>query len=119
MEAIASLDALGPSHWHVTLAVAGSPVPTSVIRAGLERLAAEHPFLLDGRYTSDRAEVRYWEQGASIEEVTALAVNLWSEHEISAGLPDWTVVGVSVVDRMTYHQQGGPDVVRLGRIAPL
>ena len=43
--------------WHVTLTVAGTPVPEPDIRVGLERLSHDHPFLLSGRYGLDRAEV--------------------------------------------------------------
>ena len=46
--------------WHVTLTVEGAAVSSHEIRAALERLSEEHPFLLAGRYASNRAEVRYW-----------------------------------------------------------
>ena len=44
--------------WHVTLTVAGPSVCTEEVREGLERLGLDHPFLMSGRYASDRAEVR-------------------------------------------------------------
>lgn len=92
--------------WYVTLTVAGFPVPEPEIRVGLERLSQEHPFLLSGRYGTDRAEVRYWEEAPDAGTVAGLALRLWTDHRISAGLPDWHVVGVEVVDRETFHRRG-------------
>lgn len=92
--------------WHVTLTVAGDAVPEPEIRAGLERLSDEHPFLLSGRYGVDRAEVRYWEEAPDVSAVTDLALRLWPDHRVSAGLPQWRVVGVEVVDRATFHRRG-------------
>ena len=101
--------------WHVTVTVSGIGVPEPEIRAGLERLGHEHPFLLAGRYAVDRAEVRYWEEAPDAASVTGLALRLWEEHRISAGLPDWQVVGVEVVDRATFHRR----VVGGHRMAPV
>jgi hypothetical protein len=92
--------------WHVTLTVAGDPVVESEIRLGLERLSHEHPFLLSGRYSTERAEVRYWEEAPDAGTVASLALRLWADHRASALLPDWTVVGVEVVDRDTFHRRG-------------
>ena len=92
--------------WHVTLTVAGASVPEPEIRHGLEALSHEHPFLLSGRYGVDRAEVRYWEEAPDAGTVTGLALRLWDDHQVSAGLPEWHVVGVEVVDRETFHRRG-------------
>jgi hypothetical protein len=97
-----------PGHggmWHVTVTVSGNSVPVAEIRAGLERLEHEHPFLLAGRYAPDRAEVRYWEESPDAASVVGLALRLWGEHRVSSGLPDWEVVGVEVVDRDTFHRR--------------
>lgn len=96
----------GSPFWHVTLTVSGDAVPEPEIRTGLERLSHEHPFLLSGRYDVDRAEIRYWEEGCDIGTVLALAQRLWDEHRVTAGLPDWHVVGVEVLDRPTFHRRG-------------
>jgi hypothetical protein len=106
--------------WHVTLTVAGPPVPDAEIRSALERLSAEHPFLLSGRYAGDRAEVRYWEEGPSAGEVAQLALRLWDDHGETARLPVWTVVGVEVVDRETFHRRGATSLtpVSLVGVAP-
>ena len=69
--------------WHVTLTVAGVAVADTEIRLGLERLSHEHPFLLSGRYSVDRAEVRYWEEAPDAGVVTSLAQRLWDDHRAS------------------------------------
>ncbi|MEK9663303.1 MAG: hypothetical protein VW362_09085 [Candidatus Nanopelagicales bacterium] len=113
-----------PSVWFVTVTVAGDHVSESAIRKGLERLAHEHPFLLSGRYAADRAEVRYWEEGPNARAVIDLALDLWEEHRATAGLPEWTVVGVEVIDRETFHRRGrhvgsGPGLIAAGGVTPL
>lgn len=95
-----------PRMWHVTLSVAGAVVATPDIRAGLERLAQEHPFLLSARYASDHAEVRYWEQAVDLHDAAALALRVWGEHRDSSGLPGWEIVGLEVVDRGTFQRRG-------------
>lgn len=104
--------------WHVVLTVAGDPVSSDSIKHGLEQLAHDHPFLLSGRFANDRAEVRYWEEASSIQTVIALAEKLWDEHRVSAGLPDWRVVGVEVLDRDTFHRRGAAGLVSAGGIGP-
>ena len=112
------------SLWFVTVTVAGDVVDAQTIRAGLERLSHEHPFLLSGRYAPDRAEVRYWEEAPDARAVLQLAVDLWAEHRASADLPDWEVVGVEVIDRETFHRRGrllghGPGLIAAGGVSPL
>lgn len=109
--------------WHITLTVAGAAVPAPAIKAALERLSEEHPFLLSGRYAIDRAEVRYWEEAADVATALRMAVLLWDEHAVSAQLPRWRVVGVEVVDRETFHRRGRfiheqPGLVAAGRVIP-
>lgn len=109
--------------WHITLTVAGDDVPAPEIRAALERLSEEHPFLLAGRYTTDRAEVRYWEEAPDVATALRMAVLLWDEHIATAQLPAWRVVGVEVVDRETFHRRGRyiheqPGLVAAGRVIP-
>lgn len=102
--------------WHVTLTVGGDTMETSLVKAALERLSGEQPFLLSGRYCADRAEVRYWEEAAECADAAALALRLWGEHRNSAGLPDWHVLGVEVVDRQLFQSRGGEPGVSL--VAP-
>lgn len=101
--------------WHVTLTVAGEEVDPAEIRAGLERLSHEHPFLLNGRYASDRAEVSYWEEAVDVADAAILALRLWETHRTTAGLPEWDVVGLEVVDQGTFQRRGhaGELTVRL------
>mgnify|MGYP003342346631 CR=1 FL=1 len=110
--------------WFVTITVAGDPVSTVAIKTALERLSHDHPFLLSGRYAADRAEVRYWEEAPNARVVTGLALDLWQEHRESAGLPDWQVVGLEIVDRETFPRRGrhighGPGLVAAGGVNPL
>jgi hypothetical protein len=89
--------------WNVTVTACGEMVPEAQIRASLERLAHQHPFLLACRYAVDRAEVRYWDEARDVGEAVDLAMRLWDLHRLSAGLPEWEVVGVEVVDQETFH----------------
>lgn len=92
--------------WHVTLTAVGDPHDPREVRAALERLVQEQPFLLSVRYAGDRAELRYWEEAPYLEDAAALALRLWGEHRASAGLPPWRVVGLEVVDRVTFQGRG-------------
>ncbi len=92
--------------WHVTLTVGGEPMESTMVKAALERLSGEQPFLLSGRYGADRAEVRYWEEAPECADAAALALRLWGEHRGSAGLPPWHVLGVEVVDRQVFQRRG-------------
>jgi hypothetical protein len=107
--------------WHVTLTVGGETVPVEEIRAALERLSAEHRFLLDGRYADDRVEVRYWEEAEYLEDAAAMALRLWGEHRVSARLPRWEVLGLEVLERETFHERGraGELDVRLAGVGGL
>jgi hypothetical protein len=112
-----------PVMWHVTLTVAGNAVSAESIKSALERLSDEHPFLLAGRFSTERAEVRYWEQADNADTAVSLALHLWNEHVDSAGLPAWSVVGVEVIDRETFHRRGQwvaerPGLMAAGRVVP-
>ena len=108
--------------WHVTLTVSGAAVSSADIKAGLERLTHERPFLLSARYTDDRAEVRYWEEARDVDDAAALALRLWGEHRLSAGLPAWRVTGLEVVDRATFQRRAmdspAPALVPAGGVRP-
>lgn len=110
--------------WHVTLTVGGEPVPVEDVRAALERLSNEHPFLLDGRYAHDRVELRYWEEADYLDDAAAMAMRLWGEHRATARLPRWEVLGLEVIEREAFHQRGragGLDVrlAGVGQLRPL
>ena len=75
------------------------------------------------RYAPTRAEVRYWDEALDASTALSLAAGLWGEHRVSAGLPDWQVVGVEVIDQETFHRRGRaahgqPGLVAAGRILP-
>lgn len=108
--------------WHVTLTVVGEAVEPQVVRAALERLTHERPFLLSARYAADRAEIRYWEEARDLEDAAALALRLWGEHRTSAELPPWRVAGLEVVDRATFQRRAmdspAPALVPAGGVRP-
>ena len=91
--------------WSVTLTLAGEPLDVAEIRAALERLLLERPFLSTVRYSADRAELRYWDEAESLQDAAAMALRLWGEHRQSARLPDWRLAGLEVVDRGTVEHR--------------
>lgn len=102
--------------WHVMLTVGGEPIDSTLVKAALERLSSEQPFLLSGRYSNRRVEVRYWEEASDCADAAAMALRLWGEHRHTAGLPAWQVLGVEVVERELFQSRGGDSVVPL--VAP-
>lgn len=108
--------------WHVTLTVVGVAMEPGEVRAALERLTHEQPFLLSARYAADRAELRYWEEAPELEDAAALALRLWGEHRGSAQLPAWRVAGLEVVDRATFQRRSmdgpAPSLVPAGGVRP-
>jgi hypothetical protein len=108
--------------WFVTVTLAGDAVELSLVRAALERLAVERPFVVSARYGAGRAEVRYWDECDDAEVATAQALRMWSDHEVSAGLPAWRVVGLEVHDRASVHlhweRTDRPRVEVLGEVRP-
>jgi hypothetical protein len=94
-----------PALWYVTVTVSGPRMHPEQVRAALERLSVEQPFLVSAGYASSRAEIRYWDESVDVEGALAQALRLWSEHERSAQLPPWRVVGLEVVDRDTARRR--------------
>jgi hypothetical protein len=109
--------------WHVTVTFAGCPTDPATLRAGLQRLSEERPFLQSARYAGDRVEVRYWDEAEDIDDAAAMALRLWRDHRASAGLPDWHAVGLEVLDRDTVRSRGErgqiPPALVLGEVRPL
>lgn len=105
--------------WQVMVTVAGEPLDVVDVRAALERLAQEQPFLLSGRYAADCAEVRYWEEAESCGDAAALALRLWGEHRVSAGLPAWEVVGLEVLERELTERRIGDATLTPATLTPL
>jgi hypothetical protein len=104
--------------WHVTLTVAGDARDAGDVLAALERLSAERPFLLTGRYAAERAELRYWDEALECADACAMALRLWFDHGKSAGLPPWQVVGLEVLDRDEYQRRAGTAVATAGGWRP-
>jgi len=94
-----------PALWYVTVTVSGPRMHPEDVRAALERLSVEQPFLVSAGYASSRAEIRYWDESVDVEGALAQALRLWREHEQTAGLPPWRVVGLEVVDRDTARRR--------------
>jgi len=112
-----------PALWFVTVTVGGPRMPVQEVRAGLERLSEERPFMVSAGYASSRAEVRYWDESVDVEGAVVQALRLWADHRRSARLPPWRVVGLEVVDRETarrrWSSQTGSPVRSLGEIRAL
>jgi hypothetical protein len=130
--------------WHVTLTVVGEDLDPSEVKAALERLAHERPFLLSARYAGDRAELRYWEEADDCSDACAMALRVWfehretaqlppwhvialevlsrDEHRLTADLPPWRVAGLEVVDRRTFQRRAtdtpAPVLVPAGGVRP-
>jgi hypothetical protein len=103
--------------WHVTLTVGGPAVPAEEVQEALERLAAEQPFLLSGRYAEDCAEVRYWEEAEDCTDACALALRLWGEHRDSAGLPPWRVSALEVLEQSVQERRHAEEPMGIMSIA--
>jgi hypothetical protein len=104
--------------WHVTLTVGGAAMDSTAVRDALERLAAERPFLLSGRYDVDRAELRYWEEAPDCADACAMALRLWPDHKASAGLPPWQVLALEVVARDVHQARDQAVLVPAGAWRP-
>lgn len=104
--------------WHVTLTVAGDERSPADVLAALERLSAERPFFLSGRYSSARAELRYWEEAHDCSDACAMALRVWFEHRESAKLPPWSVVALEVVARDEHQRRQEPAIVSAGGWQP-
>ena len=111
------------SLWHVTVVVSGAAVPVEQLRTALDQLRRQHPFLASVRYAADRVEIRYWDEAEDIDDAAAMALRIWPENRDSAGLPDWRVVGLEVLDRGTLRERSErglvPPSLVLGEVRPL
>lgn len=105
-------------HWHVRVTVAGSPMEPMLVRAALQRLASERPFLGSAAFSADSAQVSFWDEGETLLDVSSLALRMWNEHRESAGLPEWEVVGLEVVEKASYETAPAGRHVELGGTGP-
>jgi hypothetical protein len=104
--------------WHVTVTVGGRAYDLHEIHQALVRLHRERPFVHSLRYAESRAEVRYWEESEEMVDAASLALRLWTEHRASAGLPDWKVIGLEVVDKETFHRREDPAPLNVAEVGP-
>ena len=111
-----------PPLWFVTVTVGGDPVEPEEAREALERLSLERPFVVSARYDASRAEVCYWDECEDVQGAITQALRMWSDHSVTAALPDWQVIGLEAVDRDTarWHtaREHEPHVRVLGEIRP-
>jgi len=105
--------------WHVTLIVSGAPASLELLRLALEKLCALDPQNMGARYSSDRAELQFWDQGVDVAHVAASAADLWRSSQRDTGLPDWAVVALEVMDRDHWrvHTPGVHPVIAPGSVA--
>ena len=85
--------------FHVTVTLSGAPMEPLIVRAALQRLSELRPFMTSLRFSSDRAELVYWDEARSLVDVASLALRLWNEYREAAALPMWQVVGLEVVEQ--------------------
>lgn len=91
--------------WSVTVTLAGQDTDVAALRTGLDQLLAASPFISSVRYSGARVELRYWDEARDADDAAAMALRLWPDHRPTTGLPDWSVVGVEVVDRATVEHR--------------
>ena len=85
--------------WYVTVTLSGAPMEPLIVRGALQRLSEERPFLSALRFSSERAEISYWDEADTLVDAASLALRLWNEHRDSAALPFWEVVALEVIER--------------------
>jgi hypothetical protein len=85
--------------WHITLILSGDPEPLSQVGPAVRRLCDLDPGNMGARYRSDRAEVQFWDEGGDIGQVALAASRLWRTSRADTGLPDWSLVGMQVMER--------------------
>ena len=68
---------------------------------GRSKLRRSSAARVSAGYAGTRAEVRYWDESMDVEGAVVQALRMWSDHERSAALPAWRVVGLEVHDRET------------------
>ena len=93
----------GTRLWHVTVTVTGDRLEPRLVHAALSRLIHSQPFLHSLKYDEDCAEIQYWEEAGNLVDASSLALRFWDQHREIAGLPDWEVIGLEVVEREIFH----------------
>ncbi|MPZ63696.1 MAG: hypothetical protein GEU93_20945, partial [Propionibacteriales bacterium] len=91
--------------WHVTVTLCGEPHDADLVREALERLQNQVGFLHSLLYAPSTAELQYWEEADSMLDAAALALRFWAEHRGVCGLAEWQVVGLEVLERVTFQRR--------------
>ena len=108
--------------WFVTVTLSGRPLAADLVHDGLQQLNETRAFLVSTRYDDQRAEVRYWDEGATARDTTRQALALWRYKDVDVGLPGGTLSGLVVVDRAAARREWlhgqHPTVVALGEVVP-
>jgi len=107
--------------WHITLLAAGPPAPEQQLAQGLRELCALDPGNMAARYRANQVELQFWDEGPDLQRVAASATVLWREGRAEAGLPDWSLVGLEVLDRQRWgeRQAAVPRAIRPGSVATM
>jgi len=95
----------GEPLWHVTVALAGRPVPYGSLLTTLSQLCGRDPANMSVRYRSDLVELRYWDEGSAAVAVAESGNRLWAEARQDLALPDWSVVALEVHDTETWRRR--------------
>lgn len=105
--------------WHVTLILAGAPAPMTQLGRALRRLCDLDPGNMGARFRADQAEVQFWDEGADISAVAFAAAHLWEASRDDAGLPQWSLVAIEVMDkaRLRQRQQEAAELIAPGSVA--
>lgn len=93
-------------HWHVKLTLTGAPAEPLIVRAAMQRLHAERPFLDSVISNAHSVEIQFWDEGENMLDVASLAMRLWTEHRETARLPSWEVVGLEIVEKDLRDKRG-------------
>ncbi len=106
------MTAAPPRLWHVTVQLCGEPAPTEQLGPALQSLCDRDPMNMAARYAADRAELQFWDEGPELGPVAVEAARLWQSSRADMGLPDWSLVGLEVLEQGPWRQQwrASPDV---------
>lgn len=92
--------------WHVRIVVSGAPAPMDRLERGLRRFCDLDPMNMGARYTDDLVELQFWDEGPELEKVAEAAAELWPARRVEAGLPDWSVTGLEVLEQHLWRDRG-------------
>lgn len=100
--------------WHVTVTVSGEAVEQLLVRAALQRLTQQRPFISSVGFNSTTAVISYWDEADTLVDAASLALRMWNEYRTSARLPAWDVVALEVTERAhRVTPEAGSDLVEL------